>query len=59
MNWTNLILGIFFLFFGLYGYESISGKENEKTYSRVKIIYSSYGLILAGILLIIWTLFFE
>ncbi|NBW34919.1 MAG: hypothetical protein EBR30_07855 [Cytophagia bacterium] len=59
MNWTNLIIGFFFLLFGLIGMSAKSDKKDGVSYSGIKIIYSSYGLIAVGILLIIWSLFSE
>jgi hypothetical protein len=59
MNWTNLIIGLFFLLFGLIGMSVKSDKKEGVSYSGIKIIYSSYGLIAVGILLVIWSLFSE
>lgn len=59
MNWTNLIIGLFFLLFGLIGMTVKSDKKEGVSYSGIKIIYSSYGLIAVGVILIIWSFFSE
>lgn len=59
MNWTNLIIGLFFLLFGLIGMTAKSDKKEGVSYSGIKITYTSYGLVAAGILLIIWSIFSE
>ncbi len=57
INWDGVIIGLIFLVFGLIGINVKRDSEGKFGYSEIGIFYSSYGLVLCGLCLIIWSIF--